>query len=165
MENEISDINDINEVGETGGQEQSQNALSESTLTLEELAERVAALENAVKYSLRYSGEQIDEMLDIISERNFECGSEEFKISDGHTSYYNVKIPTSFAVTDSTKILAAVRFDSAYSDPYCAFCYAVTRWQGNAYVNLRKGANLPNAGSTAYLTRGTYHVDWLVIGK
>lgn len=133
------------------------------TPTLEELAERVAALENAAKYTLRYSGEQIDALLDIITERGFESGREKVTVKN-KTAYQLVKLPLSFSATDSTRILASVKSPN-FSNPYNNICVTVMRNGGSMYAELAAGPNVPGPTFAAYLPTGDYYVDWLVIGR
>lgn len=133
------------------------------TPTLEELAERVAALENAAKYTLRYSGEQIDALLDLISERGFESGKEKVTIKS-KTASQLVKLPISFTVTDSTRILLSVQ-GPTFANPYANICLTLGKNSGSAYAMLTMGPNVQGPSFAAYLPVGDYYIDWLVIGR
>ena len=76
-------------------------------LTIEE---RVTALENAAKYKLRYSGEQIDGFFDVLAARGFEHGRESFTIKKGATvasQRVTLNIPNA---TANTRVLATVSY-------------------------------------------------------
>ncbi|MGN0633909.1 MAG: hypothetical protein ACI4JW_08570 [Oscillospiraceae bacterium] len=133
------------------------------TPTLEELAERVAALENAAKYTLRYSGEQIDALLDIITERSFESGREKVTVVT-KTPIQTIKLPVSFTVTDSTRILLSVQSPN-FAYPFDNICVTLGKNSGNAYAMLTMGPNVPGSSFAAYLPTGDYFINWLVIGR
>lgn len=135
------------------------------TPTLEELAERLAALENAAKYTLRYSGEQIDALLDLISERGFESGKEKVTV-ETNKIIQSVKLPVSFTVTDSTRILLTVQTPN-FAYPFDNICVTLGKNLGSAYALITMGPNVPGPVSSynAYLPTGDYYVNWLVIGR
>lgn len=134
-------------------------------LTIEE---RVTALENAAKYKLRYSGEQIDSFFDTLSARGFEHGRESFTIKKGATvasQRVTLNIPN---VTANTRVLATVSY--VYSTGQVAamnVCCFLEYLAGTGYRCYVTNGRYKQAGGAqeGYLPTGTYHVDWLVIGR
>lgn len=132
------------------------------TPTLAELDERLTALENASKYTLRYSGEQIDALLDLISERGFESGRETVTVGR-YLLYKLVYLPISGA-TDGTRVLVTVR-GPAFANPYANICVTLGQNGNRIYATLTMGPNVAGASSSVYLPAGDYYIDWLVIGR
>lgn len=133
------------------------------TPTLDELAERVTALENAAKYNLRYSGEQIDSLLDLITERGFESGTEKETVGSKNPQCV-VRLSLSFTATKNTRILVGVR-SPVFSNPFNNVCVTLGYNSGHVYAQLTMGPNVTGGTYDAYLPSGDYYIDWLVIGR
>lgn len=140
-----------------------ENETSVQELTLEE---RVAALENAAKYKLRWSGEQIDGFFDTLSARGFEHGRESFTVKKGATiasKQVTLNIPS---VTANTRVLATVSYvySTAQVAAYNVCCF-LEYLAGTGYRCYITNGRYKQSGGTqeGYLPSGTYHVDWLVI--
>ena len=131
-------------------------------LTIEE---RVTALENAAKYKLRYSGEQIDGFFDVLAARGFEHGRESFTIKKGATvasQRVTLNIPNA---TANTRVLATVSY--VYSTGQVAamnVCCFLEYLAGTGYRCYVTNGRYKQSGGAqeGYLP---YHVDWLVIGR
>mgnify|MGYP000002036704 FL=1 len=134
-------------------------------LTIEE---RVTALENAAKYKLRYSGEQIDSFFDTLSARGFEHGRESFTVKKG-TSIASQRVTLNIPnATANTRVLATVSY--VYSTGQVAamnVCCFLEYLAGTGYRCYVTNGRYKQSGGAqeGYLPTGTYHVDWLVIGR
>ena len=134
-------------------------------LTIEE---RVTALENAAKYNLRYSGEQIDSFFDTLSARGFEHGRESFTVKKG-TSVASKRIPLNIPnATVQTRVLASVGYvyNSGQVVAYNVCCFLEYLAGSGYFCYITNGRYKQSGGAQeGYLPTGTYHVDWLVIGR
>jgi hypothetical protein len=133
-------------------------------ITLESLDERITALEsksNSGDYTLRYSGEDIDSLLDKISECGFECGRE--TVTVGKNIYYKSVDLNVSSPTKDTKVIAVLRINDS-TDPSLNICLSVNFVNPHIMATLIRGSNdYPN--TTKYIPTGTYYIDWIVVGR
>jgi hypothetical protein len=133
-------------------------------ITLESLDERIAALEsksNSGDYTLRYSGEDIDSLLDKISECGFECGRETVTV-EKNTYYKTVTLNVS-SLTKDTRVIAVLRINDA-PNPMKNICMVLNYTSPQIMATLTMGANnYPTISE--YIPTGTYYIDWIVIGR
>lgn len=133
------------------------------TPTIEELAERVAALENVAEETLGYSAQEIDDICDIVTMRDFTAGRSEIIVSGKQVSA-TVSLSLGFTPTTSTMVLATVRKDDAPS-PYENFCLNLRLNSSQMYAQLTMGPNVTGPTFVSYLPLGKYYIDWLVIRR
>ncbi|MBQ7071714.1 MAG: hypothetical protein IJM87_10625 [Ruminococcus sp.] len=134
------------------------------------LEERVTALETVVAaiqgegdYELSKAGETIDAILSGIEHAAIYHGRDEITVSDTSTAMAFVNLSLGFSASATTKVVAAVRYDSAPT-PYNNVILTLHRSGSTMIASITAGYNVAG-GTTRYLPRGSYPIDWICFDK
>lgn len=130
---------------------------ADTTDELAQLTARVAALEAIVgedEYELRYSGEQVDEILDRVGTVHY--GTMKYVLSESTSA---AVIQLDLPVTP--KLVVATVRSSDLPNPYQTFCSHVFSEYGRWYMVLCMGSN--NGSNLQNVPRGTYYIDYIAV--
>ncbi len=134
------------------------------------IEERVAALETAVAaiqgegdYELSKAGETIDAILGGIEHAAIYHGRDTITVSDTGTAFAFVNLSLGFSASATTKVVAAVRLDSAPT-PYNNVILTLHRSGNTLMASITAGYNV-GGGTTCDLPRGRYQIDWICFDK
>lgn len=156
------DENEITTVADTQAENTADTAdTGQTTPTTEELIQqltaRVAVLEAIVgeeEYELRYSGEQVDEILDRVGTVHY--GTMKYVLSElTSTAVIQLNLPF------TPKLVVATVRSSDLPNPYQTFCSHVFSEYGRWYMVLCMGSN--NGSNLQNVPRGTYYIDYIAI--